>query len=236
MDTKLKGFLKIADELSALSSSSLEVINKRQDRSFVLKMHLGFGYKMLSTFLSLVEDAKNDRAEAVHHLKTLVESYIYVRWIGQDDKRARLVYAKIFKEKIKFFEENPGYLKKGELDIWKNTFTELKKDIESDWKSFNEKYKRVQKFAGDCGLESVYQRFYRLACEPAHISDLLEFIPSDSLSIGRHRTSAYWAFVALDYGSFVLISALSDCDNLYELHKAEEIRIVKEEYEFTRMQ
>ena len=117
---------------------------------------MGFGKKMLSTFEALIADATDGRAEAIHHLKTLVESYIYVRWIGQEDRNAKLIYAKMRNEKIKFYNENSGYLKKEDLDIWKETFADSKKGIESDWETFEKK--KIPRLAKDCGLIDVYNR------------------------------------------------------------------------------
>ncbi len=49
--------------------------------------------KMLATFESLVEDAKRRRGEAMHHLKTLCEAFIYLYEAAASEERAKLVLA-----------------------------------------------------------------------------------------------------------------------------------------------
>src|SRR6266542_2913282 len=65
---------------------------------------------MLATFESLVEDAKRRRGEAMHHLKTLCEAFIYLYEAAVSEERAKLVLAYARSSTVAFGRKNPGLL------------------------------------------------------------------------------------------------------------------------------
>jgi len=109
---KLQGYLVVAEELRSLGKDVRDKVLlqvKGKQLSWRDRVLIGFGVKMSNTFASLIQDVGKSRAEAIHHLKTLTESFIYIRWVGQDtgDIRARLVVAEGYTQKVKFFKGNP---------------------------------------------------------------------------------------------------------------------------------
>ena len=111
---KLQNYLKLAAEVCSLAEYfakeiSSQLQTRHQNLNHQERVLIGLALKMYHAFESLVEDAKRERAEAIHHLKTLVESFIYLYWVGEesgDNKKARIVLAKACNEKVKFFKNN----------------------------------------------------------------------------------------------------------------------------------
>jgi hypothetical protein len=222
---KLQRYLELTDELFSLFKETVKEVSHRlqtqgQKFSFSERVLIGLAMKMYHTFECLVEDVKRERSEAMHHLKTLVESFIYLFWVGRenDDKKARLVLAKSYKKKIVFFEKNPDHPNQTEyIKEWEKGFNDLIQNIKDEWMNFKDK--SIETIAQEVGLEPYYQRAYRLACEPAHITDLLEYMPQKEglISIGRIKLSILWAFVALDYGYHIMLDLLQAASDFYNL-------------------
>jgi hypothetical protein len=65
--------------------------------------------KIDSAFRALIDDARSRRVEAVHHLKTMVEAFIYMFAVGKDDgdRTASRVIAEVYASKAEYFRLNP---------------------------------------------------------------------------------------------------------------------------------
>lgn len=118
-------------------------------------------------------DAAISRSEAFHHLKTLAETYIYFHWVGRetDDKRAKILTAKELRSKVKLYNANPEFDPEKEA---RNRFELMIKawtnGVESEWKNFKDA--DLYRIAKDTNSTIVgwYNRVYRPACEPAHMT------------------------------------------------------------------
>jgi hypothetical protein len=233
----LQNYLKLAAEVCSLAeycvkeiSSQLQI--RHQRLNFQERLLIGLAIKMYHTFESLVEDAKRERAEAIHHLKTLVESFIYLYWVGEKrggNKKARIVLAKTCNEKVKFFKNNPDYPdQKNYLQDWESEIKELTKGIEDEWKKFKNKQKL--ELAKEAKMESYYHRVYRLACESAHVTDLVEYMPLPSaftINFDRPKLSILWSHVALYYGLNIMCDLLHAGSEFYKLKLDQKISDLK---------
>ncbi len=116
LNLKKEHYLKLAKEVLSLSETVKDdILLKIKDRDLHDKVLAGLGLKIYDSFKALVDDIEKDRSEAFHHLKTMAECFLYLLWVAQDrDKyiRSRLLMAKSYKEKIKFFGQNLGYPEK----------------------------------------------------------------------------------------------------------------------------
>lgn len=74
-------------------------------------------------------------------------------------------------------------------------------------------------------LTSWYKDIYKVACEPAHIDDLVEYMPQGKgpISLNPPTTSFLRAHVALDYGQQVYCDTLRDASEIYDLGFDKEI-------------
>jgi hypothetical protein len=126
------------------------------------------------TFRALVEDCRAERGEDMHHLKTLTEVFIYFHATSDDstDRTARGVLAeRVAGEHAKRLRElEPG---SEELLDWESLRAELRREAIE--------VRDLAQLAGPLTspLRSWYARVYRLACQSAHIGDLLTWMPSD---------------------------------------------------------
>lgn len=234
---KLQNYLKLAAEVCSLAEYFVkEISSQLQTRHQRLNLQervlIGLALKMYHAFESLVEDAKRERAEAIHHLKTLVESFIYLYWVGEergDNKKARIVFAKACNKKVEFFKNNPDYPdQKSYLQDWESEFKELTKGIEDEWKKHGNK--QIRKLAKEAKMESYYHKVYRLACESAHVTDLVEYMPlpnTFAIALNKSRTSILWIHVALYYGLHIMCDLLHAGSEFYKLKLDQKISDLK---------
>ncbi|KAF0123669.1 MAG: hypothetical protein FD151_158 [bacterium] len=180
------------------------------------------------------------KAETHHHLKTLIESFIYLHWIikDPDDTRAKLVLAEGIRKKLSiFFKDNPEDPDHEKyLQSYKEPLGSLTNDKTTEWEDFKEK--TIQQLAKDSGLERIYSRIYRLACEPAHISDLVDFMPMPEgpITLNQPQTSMLSVIVALNYGIYIFCDILKYGSDFYGLRLDESIGELRTRYDTIRMQ
>jgi hypothetical protein len=231
-NSKLQDVLEIAHEAQCLAKDIVDRVSaKLQEEGLALpwrnRVLVGLALKMHSSFECLVEDAKRGRLEAMHHLKTLVETFIYFHWVAKDsgEKAARLVYAEGCRNKITFYEKNSRYVEQRLIDDWKEILADKTRGLEREWEEF--KRPKVEQLAKCVGpsLADWYDRVYKLACEPAHIADLLEHMPETSgkISLDLPHTSHLQAYIALDYGLHIIFGLMKDASKEYNLGIEEKI-------------
>jgi hypothetical protein len=166
----------------------------------------GLARKIDGAFRALIDDARKERSESMHHLKTMVEAFIYFYVVidGESDRMARLVLADTWERKALFIDENPGPGNSAEADEWRESARVVRSGLTDELPPLEQLAKSIIPALGPW-----YSRVYRLACEPAHLGDLLEVMPTphglprrpDSAS--RHR-----AVIALHYGGAIEIGLM----------------------------
>jgi hypothetical protein len=138
----------------------------------------------------------------MHHLKTMVEAFIYYHVVGADlsDAVASLVLAKTYDDKAKFYRENKAYGFAADADVarWEQARDELLcgKDARRALKSI-ENLAELAK-GNSTNLGAWYARAYRMAAEPAHLGDLQELMPIAGRIVTVGQLGEYRAVVALD--------------------------------------
>lgn len=189
-----------AEQLAAGATSYLRSSGYHQtQRDSVLT---ALARKIDGSFRALVDDCRAHRREAMHHLKTMVEAFIYFHAVLSDrsDRTAGQVLADEVAERQATYLRGTG-----------GTENEIR-----DWKSFAEELRQEADRLGslaevaerDPGLRSWYGRAYRLACEPAHVGDLLDLMPDDGGEIVVGRPSSgdvLRAGIAIRYGVYLVI-------------------------------
>lgn len=217
INPKLEGYLQLSKEVCSLCRDiahrvSSELGATEQEQNIRDQVLGGLAIKIYRSFECLIEDARRERSEAMHHLKTIIESFIYFHWVRQDlgDKRARLVLARANWEKMGFFKKNSDYPDQARyLNVWEAEFEELTKGMKNEWSAF--KKSKIEKLADSIeGLGGWYKRPYKLACEPAHITDLYEHMPlsQEPISLDPPQHSILSALTALEYGLHVMFGIL----------------------------
>lgn len=163
---------------------------------------IALALKVEGALRALVVDAEAGRSEAMHHLKTMAEAFIYYHVVGADTSQdtATLVLAKTYNDKVKFFRANPGYVADADVARWEHARDAL---LDNGRLSL----KTVENLADlakghSAGLRGWYDRAYRLACEPAHLGDLQELMPGPDGLIPTEppSTAEYRALIAIDLG------------------------------------
>jgi hypothetical protein len=170
----------------------------------------------------------------------MLEIYFYSKWVGAEttDDRAKLVLAKTYNERIKVFNNSPRTAAMGDIGLYCEALDQITKGMESEWDKFKNKHIKtlIDKDIGE-PLTGWYNDLYKVACEPAHIGDLVEYMPvgKDLISLNPPTTSFLKAHVALDYGQQVYCDILGDASEIYDLGFDQEISSLKGRIDSARM-
>lgn len=241
IEGKLQSCLELANEMCSLAHHIVDKVSIKlqaggQALGYRDRVCIGLAVKMYNSFECLIADAGAQRLEAMHHLKTMVETFIYYHWVVQDpgEKRARLVVARSVDETVRFYRKNPGYVEQAVCEEWENTLRRLTSGLESEWGDFKKTKRQIEELARDLGvnIEEWYQRIYRLACGPAHIGDLLDHMPDvqEPIQLGKTPTSHLRAIVALDYGFQILCDLLKAASGFFQLELEKKISEIEKRY------
>jgi hypothetical protein len=116
VDISRDKFLELAGELCGaiadMTATADRLVKETRypltDRDRVL---IGLALKVESSFRSVMDDARSGRGEAMHHLKTMVEAYLYLHLVIEDQTQttAHRLMAEVCYQKVKFLSENPRY-------------------------------------------------------------------------------------------------------------------------------
>jgi Family of unknown function (DUF5677) len=215
-DDRLQAYLALGEDLCGRTAQLVGEVTPRlvanpEILSFRDRVLIGLALKIDSSFRSLIVDARAHRLEAMHHLKTLVEAFIYFHVVAKDltDNTAALVLAHAFDKtatRLRLIAAPPED---------RQHYEELR-----DGLGGRPDLPQLEQLAKDHGLDSWYQSVYRLACEPAHIADLVAFMPDPDqpvLTIGGDGGSGAEAATAMHYAIPIvldLIRVLNDGNKL----------------------
>ena len=212
MATKLVRYVALGEELIRFTAGLAQVATSALrdaglEQSFRDRVLTGLALKIDSTFRALLDDARAARGESMHHLKTMAESFIYFYVVSSDssDVTARRLIAKAVHEKLKFFDKNPNYAAPEEVRDWQEWRDELL-GSEKQLPSLEQLAMQHSE-----GLGSWYSRVFRSACEPAHVGDLIEFMPDPSggeIATKSPRGASPRAIIAISYGLDIMAALL----------------------------
>ena len=151
-----------------------------------------------------MDDARIGRGEAMHHLKTMVEAYLYLHLVIADQTQltAHRLMAEVCYQKATVLSEKPGYTAEKCGAWWASELAALEKDGIQRIGVTN--LKNLVRHSPVLG--QWYNAVYRAACEPAHITDLIDFMPDHEgprIGIGSELDADVRARFAIDHGLWV---------------------------------
>ncbi len=214
-EEKLRRFLTLAEEILSLRQAAEQRLggvfasDAIQDtmRNRVL---IGLNRKALDSFERLVVDARENRAESSHHLKTMAECFIYSHWVSRDpgEQNAKLLYADSCRLRAAYHKAcfDPPAL----AATWRQRHRELISGIETEWSGF--KKGSLEKRASLAQVGEQYSQIYRLACEAAHMGDLMVYMPPQpqDTELTLADFSILRAYVSLKFGIILACDLLHD--------------------------
>jgi len=211
-------YIALADDIAALSSkvAGEALYEKKIGYALDLRNRVAAGLllKIDSSFRALLDDAKVLRGESMHHLKTMTEASIYYHLVLDDesDRTARAVLAEATHSRILYFEQNPPeYGDDTEIHRLHDSLARL---TEGGVKRIG--VKSLEQLADDhsASLPRWYALNYRLACEPAQMSDLVDFMPptepppteaEKAVLDHEEQDAALRCYLALDHGITIML-------------------------------
>ena len=171
------------------------------------RVMIGLGLKIHGSFRSLVDDARVGRSEAMHHLKTMVESFIYFYVVRSDPSEATAmqILAEVCYRKRLFCLRNPEYTDPDDTSFWDSRLTQLEGQ---GAQRIGRTSLEVLASRDSVQLRQWYDGVYTAACEPAHITDLLDFMPTEddaAIDLSGSRFAHIDARLALDRGIDIVL-------------------------------
>lgn len=207
-ERKLSLLLEVADQILPLFQAALVQLNQAIERQSISmtrrnQVLIGLWLKAGGTFESLVTDARLKRTESSHHLKTMVEAFIYSHWVSQDqgEQRASLIIGEGYRGLAVTHANSEEPNAEQYAQEWRNLQSSVLNGLREEFKQF--KARKLEGLADDCGLDQHYDRIYRFACEVAHIADLSVYMPPDpsgSVSFAPRDLSLLRAYLCLRDG------------------------------------
>ncbi len=241
-ETKLQGYLDLANKIKApVKELAIEASRIRLADSEELhhrpRVLIGLAIKAYNSFECVINDARELRPESLHHVKTMAEAYIYFQWIGTkpEEESAKLLVAEVCRSKIAWHNAVP------ELDPEGNVRRGLEKTLQFSISGLEDKWKQFKKaklfhLAEETSQEMIgwYNRIYKTACEPAHISDLFEYMPParGAFTLDPAKGVAIFrSLLALDFGLQIIFALLKAISEILELPSAEITVALKQEFD-----
>ena len=236
-EEKTRRFLILAEEILSLR----EAMHYRLDevltsgaitqslRNCVL---IGLNLKALDCFDRLVLDARDMRGEASHHLKTMVECFIYSRWVSLDngESRAKLLTAEGYRSRAAYHDSigEPTH-----AEDWRAMQHQQVQGLQSEWDDF--KNRPLKELASDANIGDHYKRIYRFACEGAHVGDLFVYTPPQPSEMGlRLRDlSMFRAYVSLKFGIILACDLLHDASDTLGMGATQQIESLRARWQAT---
>ncbi len=241
---RLQTDLALGEEARTLVNEVADEVTRQREAaalplSFRERVLAGLAWKMYDSFECLISDAREQRSGAMHHLKTMVETFIYFHWAARDasDIRTKLVYAKGADRKVVFYRKNPEYAGEGRLERWGEGLRVVTQGLEEEWRIFKTCHlEGIAKDAGDV-IAQWYRRIYAMACEPAHIADLVDYMPLPEGPIRAESAPMPFlqASIAIDYGLHIMWSVLRNASEFYRLGLGGRIDALEARHNAVRM-
>ena len=229
-EEKVRRFITLAEEILRLHEKTEQRINEGYRNEYFKptlrnRVIAGLAVKAGRSFERLIVDARNRRGECAHHLKTMVECFIYACWVSGDEteKRASLLQAESFRSRAAY-HENCSASPEDEDAHWAKEWRELQhkqiKGIEKEWKNFPS----LESIAADVKSKDLYN-IYRASCEAAHTGDLPLYMPPQPTEPGLTLAdlSLQQCYVSLQSGVFLACELLRNASDQVELELESEI-------------
>jgi len=207
---QLARYLVLADsvivEIERLAAGASVFLRSGYRTSERDRVMVALACKADGSFRALIEDCRAGRGEAMHHLKTMAEIFIYFYAVVADDtdKTANAIIAECVAEQ---HARRHRRLEPGSLE-------------QLNWEEFRDEFRREAAKIGDLarlaethGTELWYARVYQLACQSAHLGDLLEWMPDDDwqLLVGEAaiaKTGQWKLRLAISYAIEIVLGLL----------------------------
>ena len=234
-EEKFRKFLILADEILKLRQSTNERLQVALQAGTIQKslrnsVLIGLSLKALDSFDRLLVDACDRRAECSHHLKTMAESFIYTGWVSEDtgDTRARLLLAEGYRSRAVYHKAI------GETESakqWSDLHSQEIIDLEIEWKTFKDT--KLDKLSVEAKRDEQYHHVYRIACEAAHMGDLMVYMPPQSTEVGLRFSDLSFlrAYVCLKFGIILACDLLHDASNTLKMGLDQQINRYRERWQ-----
>jgi hypothetical protein len=231
---KLRCFLSLAEEILSLREAIQPRLNETLTSGALTgslrnRILIGLHLKALDCFDRLIVDVRDKRGEASHHLKTMAECFIYSHWVSRDDgeTRARLLSAEGYRSRAAYHAS----LEEAEhAASWREMQNQQIEGLQSEWETF--KKTKLEQLASLANTKEQYCKIYRLACEAAHMGDLMVYTPPYPQEPGLRLSdlSMLRAYVSLKFGIILACDLLSDASKVLEMGADQQIDGLRERW------
>jgi len=167
-------------------------------------------------FRALIRDALERRPEAMHHLKTMAEVFIYYRVVASDgsNRTAAMLVAEGLRARVLVMKKSRIPSPPGRRELFRAQEAALRAEVQPpppDADIITD----VERLARRHQLGDWYWTAYRLACEPAHVGDLDDYIAERGAEIttAARPQGTYRALLALHYGALIALRLFEEIED-----------------------
>jgi hypothetical protein len=134
-DNQLGEYLRLCEEGRRLAHLVSQAAGRVADRDLRTRVSTGLALKMYSAFEAVVRDSSARSECAMHHLKTMIETFIYLSWVMEDpgETRARLVFAQSIEQKINYAKNNPDRVRPTYTEQMETILRDITATIPAEW-------------------------------------------------------------------------------------------------------
>jgi len=225
VEEKVRQLLSLADQILSVREHINQELARQYERfSATLRSRvlIGLSLKTLDSFDRLVVDARQVRAECSHHLKTMTEGFIYSHWVTRDsgEGRARLMCAEGYRSRASYHK---SLGEEGHAEQWRQLQYRTIEGIRAEWNTFTKT--KIKDIARQAGVEGHYHQVYKMACEAAHMGDLMVYMPPQPQEPGLRFAdlSLFKTYICLKFGTILACDFLHDASDSLTMNLNQEL-------------
>jgi hypothetical protein len=117
-----------------------------------------------------------------------------------------------------------------QAETWREMQCQQLKGLQSEWKTF--KNTSLEKLASSTATKEQYYKIYRLACEAAHMGDLMVYLHPFPQELGLRLSdiSMLRAYISLKFGIILACDLLHDASVVLEMGADKQIESFRERW------
>jgi len=159
----------------------------------------------------------------------MAECFICSHWVSRDsgETRARLLSADGYRSRAAYHD----FLEETEhAATWRGMQRQQIEGIQPEWEAF--KRTSLEQLASLANTGEQYCKIYRLACEAAHMGDLMVYAPPHSQEPGLRLSdlSMLRAYISLQFGIILACDLLHDASDALGMRADQQIEGLRERW------
>jgi hypothetical protein len=152
----------------------------------------------------------------------MAEGFIYAHWVTRDsgEGRARLMCAEGYRSRANY---HTSLGEEGPAKQWRQLQYTSIEELRGEWKTFTKT--KIKDIARQAGVQDHYHQVYKMACEAAHMGDLMVYMPPQPQETGLRFAdlSLLKTYICLKFGTSLACDFLHDASDSLAMNLNQEL-------------